>query len=137
MYAMVFRVKRLKIDRVQLFYSLTQKTWYNFLVFLPSSSKQHILTIFLNSVFGGDRVVRLFSFLCFVFFVLFIFVPCLVSPMLPAVSLDCPFLVVSLLTMMVFKLRDKPPPNPPLHSSFYFSVLCCVLFCLSSSYVLC
>jgi len=41
--------------------------------------------------FDGDPVAHLFSFIfCFVFFVLFVFVLCLVCPML-LVSLDCSF----------------------------------------------
>jgi hypothetical protein len=40
-------------------------------------------------VFGGIRVAHLFSFLCCVFD-LFVFVLCLVYPML-SVSLDCPY----------------------------------------------
>ena len=47
---------------------------------------------FLCCVFVGVRVAHLFSFLCCVFFVLFVFVLCLVNPMLP-VSLDCPFVI--------------------------------------------
>jgi hypothetical protein len=41
-------------------------------------------------VFGGVHVAHLFNFLCCV---LFVFVLCLVYPLLP-VSLDCPFLIV-------------------------------------------
>ena len=44
---------------------------------------------FLCCVFGGVSVAHLFSFLCCV---LFVFILCLMCPMLP-VSLDCPFLV--------------------------------------------
>jgi len=58
---------------------------------------------------GGVRVAHLYSFLCFV---LFVFILCLVYPMLP-VSLDCPFLIA-----------------PSVFSNVY-------LFCLSSSCVLC
>jgi hypothetical protein len=54
-----------------------------------------ILCVHLGSpmVFGGVSVahLELFSSLCCVF-VLFVFVLCLVCPMLP-VSLDCPFLI--------------------------------------------
>jgi hypothetical protein len=59
----------------------------------------------------GLHVAHLISFLCFLF-VLFVFVLCLVYPMLP-VSLDYPFLIVP----SVFSNVD--------------------LFCLSSSCVLC
>jgi hypothetical protein len=44
------------------------------------------------SVFAGIRVGQLFSFLCFVFFPLFVFDLCFVCPVVQ-VSLDCPLLI--------------------------------------------
>jgi hypothetical protein len=45
-----------------------------------------------SPVFGGVHVAHLLSFLCNVFFALFVFVLCPVYPMLP-VTLYCPFLI--------------------------------------------
>ena len=45
------------------------------------------------SGFGRVSVAHRFSFLCYVF-VLFVFVLCLVNPILK-ISLDCPFLIAS------------------------------------------
>ena len=57
--------------------------------------------------FGGVRVAHLFSFL---FCVLFVFVLCLVCPMLP-VSLYCPFVIApSVFSSVFFSLyRNKNP----------------------------
>ena len=43
-------------------------------------------------VFGVRSLLLIFLVFCFVFFDLFVFVPCLVYQMFP-VSLDCPFLI--------------------------------------------
>jgi len=61
-----------------------------------SYNKQKLFTLreHLDSlqVFGWARVAHIFSFLCYAFLLLFLFVLYLVYPMLP-VSLDCPFLI--------------------------------------------
>jgi len=55
--------------------------------------------------FGGVRVAHLFSFLCCVVLLcLFVFVLCLVYPMLP-VFLDFPFLIGSSVSPNVYLLR--------------------------------
>jgi hypothetical protein len=63
--------------------------------------------------------------------VLFVFVLCLVFPMLP-VSLDCPFLIAPGFVCL-------PPVScvPNVASFSGLSILDCPLFCLSSSCVLC
>ena len=79
-----------------------------------SYRKQEILTLreYLASppVYGRIRVAHNFSLLCCVF-VLFVFVLCIVCPMLP-VSLDCPFLIA-----------------PSVFSNVYLSCVLCVQCC--------
>ena len=66
---------------------VSHRTWVSY-------KRRELLTlgelIVLAPVFVGVCVAHLFSYLCCVFCILFVFVLCLVCPMLP-MSLDCPF----------------------------------------------
>ena len=56
-------------------------------------------------MFGGIRVAQLFLVFCVVLFVLFVFVLCLVYPILP-VSLDCPFLITPWVFSNAYLIRE-------------------------------
>ena len=89
-------------------------------------------SIFFTPCFWWDPCYSYVLFLCCVFlFVLFVFVLCLVYPMLP-VSLDCSFLIAP---CFVCLRPVSCVPNVASFSGLFF--LDCPLFCLSSSCVLC
>ena len=74
---------------------------FSFLCCVFGGVRVHMFS-FLCCVFGGIRVVHMFSFLCcVVFYVLFVFVLCLVCPML-TVSLNISFLNVPLVFSNVY-----------------------------------
>ena len=56
------------------------------------------------SVFGEVPIAHLFSFLCHAVFFVFVFVLCLVYPMLPAIALACPLFAAHLVFSNVYLL---------------------------------
>ena len=88
---------------------------YTYLTIHERGINMYLIVIIL--VFGGVHVAQLLVF-CVVFYVLLVFVLCLVYPMLP-ISLDCPFLIapsvfsnVYLFCLLVFVLCLVYPMLP-------------------------
>jgi hypothetical protein len=90
-----------------------------------SYNKQEILTLCEHLCspprFFGVCVAHLFTFLCWVmFFVLFVFVLCLVYPILP-VSLHCSFLITPLVFSNVYYGKGSVQPCHHYDERFYGS----------------
>jgi hypothetical protein len=94
--------------------------------YLQSRERTHVvLVIGLYEFFGETRLTRHFSFLfCFV---LFIFVLCLVCPMLPA-SLDCPFLIAPSVFSDVYFIIKLPVWDVFPQFQQYFSFILLLSF---------